>query len=807
MTEHEVTTNLARSARPGGQMPDQQLHRDVLPVPDVVPPGLTTYDAKDPDRAFPPIEPLRPPEGAPNVLIVLIDDVGFGASSAFGGPVDMPNAERLAAGGLKYNRFHTTALCSPTRAALLSGRNHHTVGMGGITEIATSAPGYSSRRPNTCAPLAEILKLNGYSTAQFGKCHEVPVWETSPMGPFDNWPTGSGFEYFYGFIGGEAHQYYPALYEGTIPVEPESTPDEGYHLMGDMTDKAIKWARQQKALMPDKPFFMYFAPGATHAPHHVPDEWVDKYAGQFDDGWDALRERIFVRQKELGVIPADAELTPRHDQIPAWDEMPEELKPVLRRQMEVYAAFLEFTDHHVGRLLDALEDLEILDDTLVYYIVGDNGASAEGTMNGTYNEMINFNGAAALETPEFLTSHLGDWGGPDSYPHYSVGWAHAMDTPYQWTKQVASHFGGTRNGTIVHWPNGFDAKDEIRTQFAHVIDVAPTVLEAAGLAEPTFVHGVQQTPMQGVSMWYSFDDAGAAERHETQYFEMFGNRGIYHKGWTAVTRHKTPWLLVGEETPAFDDDVWELYDTSVDWTQFEDLSQEHPEKLHELQRLFLIEATKNNVLPLDDRAAERIDAHAAGRPMLIEGDRQRLFAGMGRLSESSVVSIKNKSHAVTAEIVVPEVGAQGVIVAQGGSIGGWSLYVKDGKLRYCYNLLGIQRFYVDSDSELPVGTHQVRMEFAYDGPGLGKGGTASLYVDGEQVGEGTVAATAAMIFSADDTLDVGKEDGALVAEDYPVPNGFTGEVDWVEIDVGEAAEGEDHMLAADELVRVAMARQ
>jgi arylsulfatase len=382
-----------------------------------------------------------------------------------------------------------------------------------------------------------------------------------------------------------------------------------------------------------------------------------------------------------------------------------------------------------------------------------------------------------------------------------------MDTPYQWTKQVASHFGGTRNATIVHWPNGFEASDEIRTQFAHVIDVAPTVLEAAGLAEPTFVHGVQQTPMQGVSMRYSFDETSAGERHETQYFEMFGNRGIYHKGWTAVTRHKTPWLLVGEEVPAFDDDVWELYDTSADWTQFEDLSEKHPEKLHELQRLFIIEATKNNVLPLDDRTAERFIPEVAGRPMLIKGDRQRLFGGMGRLSESSVVNIKNKSHAVTAEIVVPEDGAQGVIIAQGGSIGGWSLYLKDGKLRYCYNFLGLQRFYVDSDREIPAGMHQVRMEFAYDGEGLGKGGTVTLYLGGEKVGEGTVEATAAMVFSADDTLDVGQEGGALVADDYPVPNGFTGEVNWVEIDVGAAAEDEDHQLDPEELVRVVMARQ
>jgi arylsulfatase A-like enzyme len=782
-----------------------QPRRDALPIPDITPPSLTTYDAKDPATKFPPIEPLRPPEGAPNVLVVLIDDVGFGASSAFGGPIRTPNAERLAAKGLKFNRFHTTALCSPTRQALLTGRNHHTVGMGGITEIATSAPGYNSIRPNTCAPLAETLKLNGYATAQFGKCHEVPVWETSPMGPYHGWPTGSGFEYFYGFIGGEAHQYYPAIYEGTIPVEPEKTPEEGYHFMADMTDKAIKWVHQQKALMPDKPFFAYFAPGATHAPHHVTPEWADKYKGEFDDGWDALRERTFARQKELGVIPADAELTPRHKEIPAWDDMPEELKPVLRRQMEIYAGFLEFADFHVGRLLDALEDLGVLEDTLVYYIIGDNGASAEGTLNGTYNEMINFNGAAALETPEFMMERLDDFGGPDSYNHYAVGWAHAMCTPYQWTKQVASHWGGTRNGTILHWPQGIKAKGEIRSQFTHVIDVAPTVLEAAGLSAPTFVNGVQQKPYEGVSMAYAFDDADADERHTTQYFEMFCNRGIYHEGWTAVTRHVTPWLL--DEAQALDEDVWELYDTNSDWTQAHDLAQEQPEKLAKLQRLFLIEAAKYNVLPLDDRRMERFIPELAGRPTLIQGDRQLLYGGMGRLSENSVVSIKNTSHAVTAEINVPDGGAEGVIIAQGGSIGGWSLYLKDGKPRYCYNLLGIQRFYVETGEKVPAGTHQVRMEFDYDGPGLGKGGTASLYLDGVKVGEGTVDTTAAAIFSADDTCDVGQENGALVADDYPVPNRFTGEVNWVEIDVGAAAADADHQIDPDELFRVAMARQ
>jgi arylsulfatase len=579
--------------------------------------------------------------------------------------------------------------------------------------------------------------------------------------------------------------------------------------MEDMTDKAIGWVRRQKALMADKPFFVYFAPGATHAPHHVPQDWIEKYKGQFDQGWDRLREETFERQKALGVIPQDAQLTARHDEIAAWDDMPAELKPVLARQMECYAAFLEYADHHVGRLVDAIGDLGVLDDTLVYYIVGDNGASAEGTLNGTFNEMINFNGAAALETPEFMLERLDDFGGPDSYNHYSVGWAHAMDTPYQWTKQVASHFGGTRNGTIVHWPGKIAARGELRSQFCHVIDVAPTVLEAAGLPEPLSVHGVQQKPLEGTSMAYSFDDAAAPDRHETQYFEMFGNRGIYHRGWTAVTKHKTPWILVGEDVPAFDDDVWELYDTTTDWTQARNLAAEQPERLHELQRLWLIEAVRYGVLPLDDRAAERINAEVAGRPALISGGSQVLFGGMGRLSESSVVSIKNRSHSVTAEVVVPEDGAEGVIIAQGGSIGGWSLYAKEGRPKYCYNLLGIRHFYVGGDGEpMAPGEHQVRAEFDYDGGGLGKGGTVSLFVDGQSVGQGRVDATAAMIFSADDTCDVGMEGGALVTPDYPEhDNAFTGKIAWVQIDVGDDAEDADHYVSAEERVRVAMARQ
>jgi arylsulfatase A-like enzyme len=781
--------------------------RSVLPIPDRAHVGVTTYDAKDPDTSFPPIEPLRPPEGAPNVLIVLIDDAGFGSASAFGGPCQTPNFERLAANGLKYNRFHTTALCSPTRQALLTGRNHHAVGMGGITEIATSAPGYNSIRPKTAAPLAETLKLNGYSTAQFGKCHEVPVWETSPMGPFDGWPAGGGgFEHFYGFIGGETNQYAPALYDGTVPVEPDRTPDEGYHFTEDMTDRAIDWIRQQKSLMPDKPFFVYYAPGATHAPHHVPAEWSAKYKGKFDQGWDKLREETLARQKELGVVPQDAELTTRPAEIPAWDETPDEMKPILARQMEVYAGFMEHTDHHVGRVIDALEELELLEDTLVYVIVGDNGASAEGTPNGCFNELIVLNGAGGLETVDFMTGRIDDFGTPKAYNHYAVGWAHAMDTPYQWTKQVASHWGGTRNGAIVHWPSRFEAKGEVRSQFHHVIDVAATVLDVAGLPEPSFVHGIQQMPLHGVSMARSFGDAAAAEQRETQYFEMFCNRGIYHKGWTAVTRHSTPWRM-DLESPPLDADVWELY-APEDWTQAHDLAQEQPEKLSELQTLFLIEAAKYNVLPLDDRRAERFNADLAGRPQLVRGNRQILFGGMKRLSENSVVVMKNKSYAVTADIDVPDGGAKGVIVAQGGAFGGWSLYAKEGKPAYCYNLFGLERFKVYGDEPLAAGEHQVRVEFAYDGGGLGKGGTAALFLDGTTVGEVRVEGTVPMLFSADETLDIGSDSGTPVSDDLPVDElEFNGRVRWVEIDLGEDAEDADHLITTDELLKIAMARQ
>jgi arylsulfatase len=784
----------------------KQKQREILPIPDEPYAGFIAYDAKDPDSKFSPIEKLVPPDAAPNVLIVLIDDAGFGSSATFGGPCASPTAQRVADKGLCYTRFHTTALCSPSRAALLSGRNHHTVSMGGITEIATSAPGYTSKRPNSMAPLPEILRLNGYSTAQFGKCHEVPVWEASPVGPFDRWPTGSGFEYFYGFVAGETNQWYPAIHEGTKLVEPPKTPEEGYHFMEDMTDHAIAWVRQQRLLAPEKPFFVYFAPGATHAPHHVPKEWADKYKGKFDHGWDKLREETFARQKKLGVIPQDCDLTARPAEIPAWDSQTPEFQRVLAREMEVYAGFFEFADYHIGRLIDSLDQIKALDNTLIFYIIGDNGASAEGTPQGTFNEVIPFNGMNALESVEFLTARMDLLGGPQSYNHYAVGWAHALDTPYQWTKQVASHWGGTRNAMIVHWPKGIKAKGAIRNQFHHIIDVAPTILECAQLPEPVMVNGVGQVPMQGVSIAYSFEDAKAPERRETQYFEMFGNRGIYHKGWTAVTRHRTPWLMT-EQAPQFDDDVWELYDTNKDWSQAHDLSKQMPDKLHDLQRLWLIEATRNGVLPLDDRTAERFNSDIAGRPVLISGNSQVLANGMGGLNENGIVNVKNKSHSVTAQVNIPEgVTPNGVILSQGGIGGGWIFYVKDGTLKYHYNFVGLKQFVIAATQPLIAGQHQVRMEFAYDGGGLAKGGTVTLYVDGKAVGSGRVEQTVPMVFSADETSDVGVKLGSpITTEMPPEKNAFNGTVLAVVIET--SGESLDHLISREQLLSMIVARQ
>jgi arylsulfatase len=771
-----------------------------LPAPDRPLKGTAAMHAKD--ATYPPLEPLRPPEGAPNVAIILIDDMGFGASSAFGGPIHMPTLERVANEGLRYTRFHTCALCSPTRQALLTGRNHHSVEMGAITEQASSVPGYTSVRPNTAATIAEVLRLNGYSTGAFGKMHQTPVWEVSPSGPFDRWPTGEGFEKFYGFVGAETNQWAPTLVDGTTPIEPPDDPD--YHFTEDLVDHTIAWVQSQHALTPDKPFFVYLSFGATHAPHHAPPEYIEKYKGQFDQGWDAVREETLARQKELGVVPPETELASRPAEVKPWEEMTPDEQTLGLRLMETYAGFAEHTDFHAGRFLDALEAMGVLDNTLVFYIAGDNGASAEGSLTGTTNEMISLNAARGAETLDYKLAHIDDIGTVLAYNHYPVGWAHAMDTPYQWTKQIASHWGGTRNGMAVRWPAGFQAQGEVRSQFHHVIDVVPTILEAAGLPEPDFVNGIMQKPIEGVSMAYSFADAAAPDRHTTQYFEMYGNRGIYHDGWSALTLHSIPFH---QEPIPWEDEVWELYDGSTDWSQAHDLAAAMPEKLEELKDLFLIEAAKYQVFPLDDRKVERLNPAIAGRPDLMGGRTSlTVYPGMTHLMENAVLNVKNISHSITAEISVPEGGAQGVIIAQGGRFGGWAIYVKDGKPVYVHNWVGVEHYTVASDAPLPAGPVTVRYEFAYDGGEPGSGGTGTLFVNGEQAAQGRIEHTVPYTYSLDEGMDVGMDLATPVSEEYPARgNAFTGTIRAVTLEItpGGAASAPDPAL----LFAAAMAKQ
>ena len=669
-----------------------------------------------------------PRPGAPNVVIVLVDDLGFSHFGCYGSTIATPRVDALAAGGLRYTNFHVTPLCSPTRAALLTGRNHHEVGMRAVSNFNTGFPNMRGHVTNHAATVAEVLGSHGYATFAVGKWHLCQMEDASAAGPFDQWPCQRGFDRYYGFLDGETDQFSPTLVHDNHHVAPPATPEAGYHLSEDLVDHAVGFLHDTVSTRPDRPFFLYLAFGATHPPHQAPAASLHKYRGAFAHGWDAQREITFARQKELGVIPPEAELTARHGEIPAWDEMPDELKPVLERQMETYAAYLEHTDHCVGRVIDAIDDLGIGDDTLIYYIIGDNGASAEGTLNGTFNEMITLNGLGdVIETPEFMAANIDKWGSPEAYNHYAVGWAWAMDSPFQYTKQVASHWGGTRNAAIVHWPAGIAERGGLRSQFCHVIDIAPTVLEVAGIPEPVMVHGVTQSPYEGTSMYYTFHDALAPERHDLQYFEMVGNRGIYYQGWSAVTKHRIPWKLeLGAQQPAFGDDVWELYDGAHDYSQAHDLSAQMPDKLRELQRLWLIEAAKYNVLPMDDRLFERVIPELAGRPSIASGDRQVFYPGVQRITESAVLSIKNKSFQVTAELVVPDGEANGTIIAQGQRFGGWGLMVRDSRARFVYNLFGIDVVAIDATRPIASGTHQVRAEFGYDGGGYGKGGTVRL---------------------------------------------------------------------------------
>jgi arylsulfatase len=751
--------------------------RTVLPIPEPRYPHSTVFDVRN--ATPPPRFEVKAPAAAPNVLIVLIDDMGFGQSSAFGGPIHMPTVERLANAGLRYNQFHTTALCSPTRTALLSGRNHHMNNMGSITETATAFPGQTGQRPNSVAPVAEMLRLNGYSTAAFGKSHETAAWEVSPSGPTDRWPTRSGFDKFYGFIGGETNQWAPLLYDGMNQVEPSKDPS--YHFMTDMTNQAIAWMGYQKSLTPDKPFFIYFAPGATHAPHQVPKAWIAKYKGKFDQGWDKLREETLARQKRLGVVPADTKLAPKPEAIKDWAALSADEKKLFARQMEVFAGFGEYADTEIGRLIQAIEATGQLDNTLIFYIVGDNGASAEGGMNGLFNEMTYFN--EVHETVQDMLKRYDELGGPTTYPHYAAGWAVAGDTPFAWTKQVASSYGGTRNGMVIHWPKGIKAKGELRSQWHHVIDIAPTILEAAGLPEPKSVNGTPQTPIEGVSLAYTFADPGAASRHTTQYFEIFGNRAIYHDGWLAGTVHRAAWEYKPRTT--LENDKWELYDTRSDFSLANDLAARNPEKLKELQDLFLKEAVKYSVLPLDDRTLERFNAALVGRPDLMAGRTSlTVHQGMTGMSENVFINVKNRSHTITAEVDVPK-KASGVILAQAGRFGGWSLYLKDGKPTYTYNWLGLQRTTLAAKQALPAGKAIIRFAFAYDGDGVGKGGTGTLLVNGKNVATGRIERTQCCAFSADEGADVGADEGTPVTEAYKVPFKLTGKIAKVTIELQE----------------------
>ena len=770
-----IAQQKAKSPAPAKEfVPD----RTTLPIKEPQYPHSTVLDVRN--ATPPPRFQVKTPAGAPNVLIILIDDMGFGMSSSFGGPVNMPTAERLATAGLRYNQFHTTALCSPTRAALLTGRNHHMANTGSIMETCTAFPGNTGQRPEAVAPLPMMLRYNGYSTAQFGKNHETASWEVSPSGPTDRWPTRSGFDKFYGFMGGETNQWSPAIYDGMTKIEVPRDPN--YHFMTDMTNQAIQWMQSEKSLTPDKPFFIYFAPGATHAPHHVPKEWIAKYKGKFDQGWDKMREETLAKQIQMGVVPAGTKLAPKPAAIKDWDKLTPDEKKLFTRQMEVYAGYGEYADKEIGRLIDAIQDIGQLDNTLIFYIIGDNGSSAEGGMNGLFSEMSYFNGVQ--ETVQDILKHYDELGGPSTYGHFAAGWAVAGDCPFTWTKQVASSYGGTRNGMIVCWPNKVKAKGEIRSQWHHIIDIAPTILEAARLPEPKEVDGIKQSPIEGVSMLYTFNNEKAADRRQTQYFEMFGNRAIYSNGWLAGTIHRAPWETKVRAT--LQNDTWELYNTKTDFSLSNNLAAKDPAKLKEMQELFLKEAIKYSVLPIDDRSVERVNAALAGRPDLMAGRTSlTVYAGMHAMSENVFINTKNRSHSITAEVVIPDGGANGVILSQAGRFGGWSLYLKNGIPVYTYNFLGLKSFTINASTSVPAGKATMRFEFTYDGGGLGKGGTGVIFVNGVKVAEGRIEITEAIVFSADEGADVGEDGETPVTEEYgiPAPYSFTGKIEKVTIDL------------------------
>jgi len=734
--------------------------RTYLPVPNPQPETFGELDVRNAKKPTS-YAGVFAPEGAPNVVVILVDDLGYGAPSAFGGPIPMPNIEELAAEGVRFNHFHTTALCSPTRVALQSGRNHHAAAMGNIMEWSTGYPGYTGRRPEEVAFLAETLRLNGYSTAHFGKAHETAAWENSPVGPFTRWPTGAGYDRFYGFMGGETDQWHPMMYDQNQLIDPAAgNPD--YHLTEDITDKAISWIRQHEAIAPERPYFVYFATGATHAPHHVPPEYVARNAGRFDQGWDAMREEILERQIEIGWVPEGTVNAPRPEDIKAWDRLSEDEKRLFTRQAETFAGFGEHVDEHIGRLIDAIDALPDADNTLVIAIIGDNGSSAEGGMVGLHNEMAYFNGVQA--TVHDNLAEIDKLGGPESYPHMAAGWAHATAAPFSWMKQVASDFGGTRNPMIMRWPARFKADQTIRSQFHHVIDVAPTILEAAGLPEPDVVNGVKQRPMDGTSMLYAIDDPDAETTRPTQYFEIMGNRAIYHEGWYARVVHFLPWE--GKPDTTLAESTWELYDTRTDFSLVNNLADANPEKLKELQDLFQTVGEANNVFPIDDRRIERLDPELAGRPNLMGGiTEMTVYDGMS-FPEFAFVNVKNQSFTITAEVTVEDETPSGVIFAAGGLFGGWAAWLDDGVPVFTYNYLAMEEYTIRGNAPLPAGANEILYSFAYEGGDTaGQGGTMTISANGEMIGEGRIEKTQPLVIGTE-AFGVGHDSETPVVAAY-----------------------------------------
>lgn len=752
-----------------------------LPKPEPAFKGKIGETYKDSIQDFP--QPLKAPEGAPNVVVILLDDVGFGQPSTFGGPVPTPQLDKLASQGLKYTRFHTTGICSPTRVALLTGRNHHQCGFGTITELSTGFPGYSGVWPREAASMARVLRENGYSTGVWGKWHNTPDWETSPIGPFHRWPSGLGFEYFYGFQGGETSQWEPQLFRNELAVEPGKKPEQGYHLTEDLADDAIAWINRKQSIDPDKPYFMYFSTGGAHSPLHVPQEWIAKFKGKFDQGWDVVREETINRQKKLGVVPQDTLLTQRPQQIPGWDTLSADQKRLYARHMEVYAAFLAHTDHHVGRLIDAVRKLPDGDNTIIVYVAGDNGPSAEGTLTGTSNSMMSMNGVP--DSVEAQLPLIDKLGGPETDNHYPVGWAWAGSSPFQWTKRVPSHFGGTRNGTVISWPKRIKDVGTVRAQFHHVIDVVPTIYKAAGVPAPSHVDGFAQMPMAGVDLSYTFDDPQAKGQRTTQYFETGGHRAIYHNGWVAASFHGVPWELTG--SIGFENNTWELYNVDEDFSQAVDLAAKNPQKLEELKNVFAAEAKKFGAYPLDDRFVER--GINPERPSVIKGRTKFSYsAGTTRIPEGSAPPIYQRSHKITASVTVPTDGCEGVITATGGTTGGYTLFVRDGKVHYHYNFFGKKLFQVTSDEKLPTGEVEIVLEYEqkpFRRFAETTGGTAMLSVNGKVVGNGEIPNVIIGRFSATETLDIGMDLGAVVSPAYHdrEPYAFTGNIKDVTIEI------------------------